>query len=199
VIAIDLDLRHPRLGQLLCAASEPGFVDVVLERADLHAALQPIMNGQPATDGAASESDYVSAGSLHFIASGVLAPNPAALVVSHTLGKLITGLKRRADVILIDSPPLLTVGDGIALAAQVDALLAVMRLGDARRPLVTEFRRVLQSLPVPTLGVAVTDVPANTGYGAYTYESHPMRSARAWPLQVAAREAWARVRSGAPT
>ena len=170
VVAVDLDLRRPGLGRLFSIANEPGITDVVLSRTDLWGAMRTVMNGvAPATGGTPGtiQDARVPQGSLHYIGTGIVPPNPGEFIATHAVADLLNGLKKSADFVIVDSPPLLSVGDGIALMSQVDAVLVVSRLTKNRRPIIGELKRVLDSSPGDVLGVVVTDVPASDGYGQY--------------------------------
>jgi Mrp family chromosome partitioning ATPase len=73
------------------------------------------------------------------------------------------------DVVLIDTPPLLSVGDAMALSARADAMITVARLNMLRRPNLNELARALETCPTIKLGVVVTgaEPEAGSGYGVY--------------------------------
>jgi Mrp family chromosome partitioning ATPase len=123
----------------------------------------------------------VPKGSLYYIGTGIVPPNPGEFIATHAVSDLLNSLKKRADVVIVDSPPLLSVGDGIALMSQLDAVLIVSRLTQARRPVIGELKRVLDSSPADVLGVVVTDVPASDGYGNYPSYGSERRRERPEP------------------
>jgi Mrp family chromosome partitioning ATPase len=85
--------------------------------------------------------------------------------------EILRDLRERYDLVVIDGPPLLRVGDGMTLSSRVDGLLVVTRLNVVRRPTLTELRRQLEAAPAPALGYVVTGAAAETGYGmGYGYE-----------------------------
>lgn len=183
VIAVDLDLRRPGLGRLFATANEPGITDVVLSRADLTGAMQVVMNGAAPAGASArrAPSSRVPQGSLYYIGTGIVPPNPGEFIATNAVIELLETLKQRADVVLVDSAPLLSVGDSIALMSQLDAVLVVSRLTKNRRPVIEELKRVLDSSPVRVLGVAVTDVSGADGYGQYASYGSERQSDRAVP------------------
>lgn len=185
VIAVDLDLRRPGLGRLFEAANEPGITDIVLSRADIVGAMHVVMNGVIPMPGSSAASrgtqSRVPKGSLYYIGTGIVPPNPGEFIATHAVSDLLNSLKKRADVVIVDSPPLLSVGDGIALMSQLDAVLIVSRLTKNRRPVIGELKRVLDSSPADVLGVVVTDVPASDGYGNYPSYGSERRRERPEP------------------
>ena len=110
------------------------------------------------------------AGLLDVISSGPLPPDGGDFVSSGPVGELLGTLRERYEVVLIDSPPLLRVGDGIALSSRVDALLVMTRLNTLRRPILKELARVLASIPTSKLGFVVTGVSADDEDYAYHYQ-----------------------------
>ena len=76
--------------------------------------------------------------------------------MSELLGELASG----SDLVLIDSPPLLSVGDTAALFPKVDAVILVANTRSLRRQMLAETRRILQASQTVPLGVVVTHTKA---------------------------------------
>jgi Mrp family chromosome partitioning ATPase len=177
VTVVDLDLRQPGISRLFAARNTPGITDVVLKGSTMDGALHLVLNGIGPSErlveaGATAGADFViGRGSLHFIGTGRLPPNPGEFIASHAFADILEDLKTSSDVVLIDAAPLLTVADTIALTDQVDAILLVVRMSNARRPLVAEMKRVLQDSRARVLGLAITGAPAVSGYGYYSQDS----------------------------
>ena len=74
-----------------------------------------------------------SGGVLKVLTSGRIPPNPGELVKAKRLTAALEQLARSFDFVLIDTPPLLSVGDAMALSAHVDAMITVARLRMLRR------------------------------------------------------------------
>jgi succinoglycan biosynthesis transport protein ExoP len=166
VILVDLDLRRPGLGSLFALGDGPGVADVAVRRADLDDALAHIVLADYEGRGAeeqASEEWRELEGVLEVLPAGSAPPEPGDLVGTPALAEILRELSERSDLVIIDSPPLLTVADGVALSAKVDAIVAVVR-ADARRHATDEFRRVLDLCPAPKLGYVVTAVAVETAY-----------------------------------
>jgi succinoglycan biosynthesis transport protein ExoP len=77
----------------------------------------------------------------------------------------------------MDSPPLLQVGDALALSAKVDGLVVVTRLNLVRRGVINELHRVLRASPATKLGFVLTgaklDEGARRGYSYREPDSTP--------------------------
>jgi succinoglycan biosynthesis transport protein ExoP len=148
VALVDLDLRRPSIRQFFELGRGAGITDVVLGRVPLNKALAPVP-----VDG------------LRVLQAGTLPPNPGEFVGSPAVGALLAGLAQHADVVLVDTPPLLQVGDAMTLTAAADAVIAVTRLKTLRRGMLGELRRALEQMPARVLGFVVTDAEDGTGYG----------------------------------
>jgi Mrp family chromosome partitioning ATPase len=186
VLLADLDLRRPSVASLLGIDQRPGVTDVALGRVALEEALVqvPLGEGAGAYDGASTNGNghgpAHAAGTLEVLPAGTIPKDAGELVTSPQIARLLDQLAGRADLVLLDAPPILHLGDTLALSPKVDALLVVARLSQGRRPLVDELSRVLEGAPVLKLGLIVTGVGPgeNYGYGeGYEYGAATGRTA----------------------
>jgi Mrp family chromosome partitioning ATPase len=112
------------------------------------------------------------AGSLEILPAGQLPPDAGDFVVSDAVADILAQLGETADLIVIDAPPFLQAGDAIAIAARVDGVVVVTRLG-GRRPTLDELSLTLEQSMADKLGVIVTgDQFERHYYGGY-YSSKP--------------------------
>ena len=94
-----------------------------------------------------------------------------------SLQQILTQLCVDYEIVIIDTPPALRVGDAMTLSAFVDGILVVTRLNMIRRPMLTEFARLLETAPARKLGYVVTASREGGstaygygyGYGGYGY------------------------------
>lgn len=96
--------------------------------------------------------------SLQILPAGTTAPNPAELVGSETMKRLLTGLKERYDFILIDSPPVMAVADALLLSRVVDSVLFVVRSAVTPRLVARDARQKLVHVRARIIGVILNDV-----------------------------------------
>jgi len=173
VVLVDLDLRRPTLRELFAIEPHAGVTDVVLGYAGLDEALErvPLARANVNVAGGGERRR----GSLLVLQAGAAPPNPGEFVGSRGLRELLAALREKADVVLVDAPPMLQVGDAMTLSAAVDGLLLVTRLKLLRRPALVELRRLLEASPAAKLGFAVTNAAAGTGYSYSRYEHRPQR------------------------
>lgn len=181
VILVDLDLRRPYVDRFFDLQGTPGVTQVILGRAELEGALTrvPIMpddRDEPSRDpdGIGSPQAYTSdtngaGGQLEVLTSGPIPPDPGEFVATRKLATMLDQLRKRADLVLIDSPPLLQVGDAMTLSSGVDAVVLVTRLKILRRGPVSEAHRLLDTMRARKLGFVVTGAQTEHGYYGYGY------------------------------
>jgi non-specific protein-tyrosine kinase len=185
VLLVDLDLRRPSLDRFFGLVGAPGLTDVALGHVELEAAVTTIALAGP--DGGTSRAGSNGAGSiggvLEVVPLGSLPPDPGEFAVGRALPTLLERLRARADVVIVDSPPMLQVGDALAVGALVDALVVVTRLHAVRRGTLAELARALEASPTATLGFVLTGTRRDDGYpdsyraAGSSYAWDPRRSA----------------------
>ena len=162
VALVDLDLRKPRLATYFHADVQWGVTDVALSRVRLDKALMQI-DVRALPDGPPSFEDNRSR--LDLMVAGPLPPNPGEFVASRRLGTILGQLRSRYDVVLIDTPPILSVGDALAMSAHVDGFMVVSNLAFARRGDLHKLRRALAFARCEILGLVVTSAGTQNAYG----------------------------------
>lgn len=171
VVLVDLDLRRPILSRFF-NLSQPGAEGLKLTRGILE---------QVAVD-TEDVGDESAGGSLEVLTSKRWSADAGEYVGSEELGKILARLRERANIVLIDAPPLLLLGDALQISAKVDAMIVVTRLGIVRRQMLSDLRRALEACPARKLGFIVTGANRESNYHyAYGYGSHvdaPTQSTR---------------------
>jgi Mrp family chromosome partitioning ATPase/capsular polysaccharide biosynthesis protein len=183
VALVDLDLRRPSLAAFFGLPKDtPGVTTVLLGRESLRNALRPILggsldfggqpgsrngndNGRAVPHGGGSEE-----GSLSVLVAGPTPPDPGEFIATAPIGELVRHLTAEFDAVLVDTPPLLSVGDAMVISSSVDAAIVVARLGVVRRPTLEELRRALHTCPTVKLGYVATGTQSEDGYGYGSYD-----------------------------
>lgn len=186
VILVDLDLRRPYLERFFELGDRPGITQVALGRVDLEDALvdieiaqaRPTARLRPRYDESVHDANAGVSGRLQVLSAGPIPPDPGEFVASLALTQLLSEMRGMADIVLVDAPPLLRVGDAMVLSAKVDAIMLVTRLEKVRRPMLTELERMLDAAPTHPLGFVITGAEAEQGYGygygyGYNYGYQP--------------------------
>ena len=170
VVLVDLDLHRPAIAGFFGLDGRGGLTDVALGHLDIHHALAQVTISKEKKGWSASSNGYeADGGTLEVLPAGPIPPDLGEFISRPAVDRILGLLRERADVILIDAPPLLSPGDAMALSAKVDALLLIVRLNLVRRPMLNELRRLLDASPATVLGFVVTDAASDEGFGSYCY------------------------------
>lgn len=177
IIVVDADLRRPRQHAYFGLDNAKGLSTVVAGRHSLAEALVRVDVGRPEADGVAPADDPAgwSGGvegrsALYVLPSGPIPPNPGEIVASRRSAAVLDELCREADLVLVDTPAMLAVGDTSAVAAKVDGLVFLVDLHQVRRPQLVTAAQQLARLPVRLLGTVVRMEGAHGG--AYYQSSY---------------------------
>jgi capsular exopolysaccharide synthesis family protein len=155
VVVIDADLRRPQIHRKFGLYNRVGLSDLFLLMRPLESLPQGVIQ-------------YSEAAKLAVITSGKLPPNPAELLTSQKMGQFLDMLNKEYDLILIDTPPVLTVTDAAALAPCVDGVLLVTMPGKTRLRDFQQAYEQLQTVGARVLGVVLNEVnPRSRKYGYY--------------------------------
>ncbi|MGZ4417030.1 MAG: polysaccharide biosynthesis tyrosine autokinase [Gaiellaceae bacterium] len=180
VVLVDLDLRRPALARFFGLRGREGLTNVALGECSLDDAIKYVAvepEGARATSVNGNGSGSIE-GVLELLLSGPPPPGAGEFAASDAVGKILNELRERADLVLVDAPPLLQVGDAVTLTARVDALFVVTRLKTLRRPVLKELARVLEACQGEKLGFVLTGAKFEEGYGYSGYRYKQDRGAR---------------------
>ena len=151
VLLVDTDLRKPDLATRTGLQPAPGLSDVLAGSVTVGDCLQEMGPFGPA---------------LRLLAAGVTPPNASALLGSLRMASLLQELPRDADIVIVDTTPLLVVSDAFPLLENVDALVAVTRLNQTPRDAIRKMLRIAESAGAHVAGIVATDATSGlTGYG----------------------------------
>ena len=176
VALVDLDLRRPFINRFFELPGSPGLTDVALGHVALDEALVEIS----VTEKYHNQNGRARlANSMLVLPSGPIPPDPGEFVASKALPPIIAELAGKVEIVLVDSPPVLHVGDALTLSAIVDGVIVVTRVDLLRKRTLTELHRVLENCPAQKLGFVVAGANADEDrhYAAYTYRGYESREA----------------------
>ncbi len=162
VLIIEADLRRPTIADRLSLRRAPGLAEVLVNASTVENAIQIRQN--PPTNGS-----YRATSPLSVLTAGAPPPNPAELIESHAMERLLAWAAENYDLVLIDTPPLSVVPDAIPLLHRVHGVVIVSRLGKNTREAAARMREELASLGAPLLGVVANGFRARAtpGYDYY--------------------------------
>ncbi len=158
VLLIDADLRRPTVHHRFGLNGRIGLTTLLTGTSALDDVIQHV----------------VDVPNLDIISSGPVPPFPTEMLGSKTMTELLTTLKSRYTHIVIDSPPLLSVTDGVVLAREADAVVLIVRHGKSSKHVVRRARDLLLRAGAPLTGIALNAVDLNSPeyYGYYGYSGY---------------------------
>lgn len=164
VVVVDADLRRPQLHQKFGLLNRVGLSDLFL-------IVRPL-NGLPRGAIQSSEVPGVSV-----VPTGKIPPNPVELLASRKMADFFALLDEEYDMILIDTPPVLSVTDAAALAPSADGVLLVVRPGKTK---LRDFQQTMEQLGAVgahVLGVVLNELrPSSRKYGYYYHRYYSKSS-----------------------
>jgi polysaccharide biosynthesis transport protein len=187
VALVDLDLRNPGIHRLFGLEGRRGVDQVALGKRSLSEAIaSPVLvdEAQRVTQNGNGRGPTI-AGMLEVLPAGMVPPDPGEFVASDAVGEILAELRERADLVLVDAPPILGLGDALALSARVDALFAVVRINKVRREMLRELARTLEACSCARLGYVITGANLREvyGYGGYGRSADTSAGRRREPVR----------------
>jgi capsular exopolysaccharide synthesis family protein len=147
VCLVDCDLRKPRVHTLFNESNDKGVTTALLEPSQLSSLL--IETVVP---------------NLTVLRSGPTPPNPADLMHSDAFGRLLEELRGQFDRVVLDSPPIGLVTDGVILSTRVDATVLVLRSLSTRRDAAKRAIRSLRDVGANCAGFVLNAVSSQERY-----------------------------------
>lgn len=157
VLLIDCDLRRPRMARLLNLNAPAGLSNLLVDFSLMDVAI--INSDEHGID---------------LLLAGDIPPNPAELLSSARMQKLLEQMRAKYDYILLDSPPVDLVVDAVALSSQCDGVLFVVRAGQTERGAVIHGIDQLEYAGANVLGFVFNGInsEAAVGYGKYRFRKY---------------------------
>jgi len=151
VIVVDTDLRRPYLHELFHLPSDPGLTTMMLE------------------DGAVEDPPLqdTAVPGLQVLTTGTLPPRPSDLLGSKRMAMVLEALARRADVILLDAPPVMAVTDAVVLATKVDGVLLVVSAGTTKREHAQRAVERLHKVNARVVGAVLNNASLDAALAGY--------------------------------
>jgi non-specific protein-tyrosine kinase len=150
LVLVDADLRHPSLHELFGVPNERG--------------LATLLDGQDAVT-APPLATVADIENLQLLTSGPLPLDPAAQLGSKRMEEVIAALQKRAEVVLLDAPPILVATDAVVLGTKADGVVLVVKAGHTSREHVEQAKEKLEKAHVRIVGVALTHAPVEKSLG----------------------------------
>ncbi|MCI0692983.1 polysaccharide biosynthesis tyrosine autokinase [candidate division KSB1 bacterium] len=155
VLLIDSDLRRPILHSIFNIDRRVGLSNVLVGRATIEEAAQT------------TEIE-----NLFVMPCGTLPPNPSELLGSSAMRTTLDAMKKKFDIVLFDSPPIIAVTDAAVLSSQLDGVILVIKSGQTDRDATFRAYSLLKNVKTRILGALLNGVQIESMYGSYYYYYH---------------------------
>lgn len=136
ILFVEADLRRPSLGEQLGISRERGLSLVLAGSLEPKAAIRAVEG-------------------VDILPAGPLPPNPAELIDSERMGKLLDWGEREYDRVIIDTPPAAVVADALPLIKRADRMLVVVRLRRTALDAAEQLREQLTNIAAPVIGIVI--------------------------------------------
>ena len=151
VLLVDCDLRKPRMHGIFGVNKNPGLVNYLFNQVSLDEILW--------------RSDLIE--NFSYITSGTIPPNPAEVLQSKAMQNFLDSMRNRFDMIIIDSPPIISVTDSEILSRMVDGSILVVSAENTEIDMMKHAVELMKNEKSPFLGVVLNNFIYKTGYGSY--------------------------------
>src|SRR5207245_7934972 len=140
---IDCDLRRPRLHSNFNLSNIRGLTNCLSgESSDFDSVIQT----------------YDKLPNLKLLTSGPIPPNPAELIGSDEMRRLLSSLSQKFAHIIVDSPPVISFTDASILSTFVDGVILVIHGGRSSRAVVRRAKQQLLDVGAHIFGVVLNNV-----------------------------------------
>jgi len=151
VIILDFDMRRPRLNKVFNVPNDKGVSTILI--------------GKHTIDECINKTEIEN---LSYVTSGPIPPNPAELILSNNLKSLISELKKRYDYVVIDTPPIGLVTDGMEMIKMADFPVYVFRADYSDRAFISNLDRLINENKIHNLSFILNDI--GRGVSGYYYD-----------------------------
>jgi capsular exopolysaccharide synthesis family protein len=113
-----------------------------------------------------------------FIPSGPHPPNPSELLLNGEFTGILEELKKSYDFIILDTPPVGLVTDGIMAMRRADLSIYVFRANYSKKEFLQNFRRIVNINKFTNITTLLNALPTSGDRSKYGYYEEPTRSGR---------------------
>ena len=157
VVIIDADMRRPRLQSIFDLHGKEGLSSILSSDSDEDEMLASVRTDE--------------ASGLNVLTSGPIPPNPAELLGSDQMRRLLAALQENYTHVVIDSPPVSSFTDGVLISTMVDGVLLVVHGGRSSRHIVRRSKQLLNDVGAKLFGVVLNNLSLQS-HDYYYYQSY---------------------------
>lgn len=140
VIIVDCDLRKPSIHMKLKLTNNKGLTDYLIGKIKLNEAIRKVNNN------------------LEVITSGNKATDPSNIIGSKAMEKFINELNEIYDYVIIDTPSIKNINDGLELANKCDGVIYVVKAEKTKKDDIIEGYRELEDINANIIGSILNGV-----------------------------------------
>ncbi|MEH2035269.1 GumC family protein [Nostoc sp.] len=153
VLLVDADMRHPIQHHIWGLTNTMGLSNIITNQASLDTVVQEVMPN------------------LEVLTSGVLPPNPVAMLDSQRMATLISNFGKDYDLVIFDTPPLSGIADAAVLSTLTDGILLVVRPGVVDLNSANAAKEFLTQSGQKVLGIVINGVNTKNEPNNYFYDN----------------------------
>lgn len=155
VIILDLDMRKPKLQKVFYnAETERGVSTILINKHDVESCI--LKTKLP---------------NLDYISSGPVPPNPSELILSKHFNEMLDKLKVMYDVIILDTPPVGLVTDGIRALQKASIPIYILRSDFSKKSYLVAINRIIKTQKLKNLSF-ILNATKETGKNIYGDAHH---------------------------
>ena len=157
VVIIDADMRRPRLQSIFDMHGQLGLSSILSSDVSAEDMLAMVRNDEES--------------GLNILTSGPIPPNPAELLGSDQMRRLLQVLQANYTHVVVDSPPVSSFTDGVLISTMVDGVLLVVHGGKSSRHIVRRSKQLLNDVGAKIFGVVLNNINLQS-HDYYYYQSY---------------------------
>jgi succinoglycan biosynthesis transport protein ExoP len=154
LLVIDADLRRPSLHRTLDIPNEVGLADMLRAGTVWPEAFRGLETA------------------LSFVPSGIRPANPSRLLSSRHMATVLDFARQRADIVLLDAPPVLAVSDCLPMSRRVDGVILVVRFGVTQIRSLQRAKTQLDKVGARIVGVVINGLSRRETRHYYSEYTH---------------------------
>ena len=150
-VIMELDIRKPKVLTNLDLKRQKGITNYIIGNASVDEIIMPVPNVE----------------NLFVISCGPVPPNPAEMLLDPKLKQLFEEVKRKFDIVIVDTAPVGLVSDAMVIGRHADCTLYILRQGYTYKSQVRLIDELYTQKKLPRLSVLLNDMKGGVGYGSY--------------------------------
>jgi polysaccharide biosynthesis transport protein len=163
VLIVDSDLRRPSIHKFLKLSNSIGLTNYLMKQKELEEVIQT-----------------TKVPNLDFMASGKLPSSALGILNSSRMKECINEVRRRYDIVLFDSPPIMGVSDASILASEVDMTMLVVQYRKYPQAMTIRAKQMVEKVGGTLVGVVLNNINISQDsyyyyYSGYYYDYYSKR------------------------